>query len=129
MPVRHPARFISLRYIDPEDRDQEVGLIRDLDDWPGQSQRLISEALLRRYFVHTIERIDSIRQFQNFLAFSVQTDLRGMEFVLRYTQDSAQDYGERGKMLLDVDENRYLIPDVAALPDSERNLFERYIYW
>ncbi len=129
MPVRHPSRFISLRYIDSEDREQEVGLIRDLDEWPGESHQLIAEALLRRYFVHTIERIESIRQFQNFLAFSVQTDLRGMEFVLRYTQDSAQDYGERGKMLLDVDENRYLIPDVADLPEPDRSLFERYIYW
>ncbi len=32
-------------------------------------------------------------------------------------------------MLLDVDENRYLIPDVTALPESDRSLFERHVYW
>ncbi len=41
----------------------------------------------------------------------------------------AQDYGSHGKLLLDTDENRYPIPDVSALPDRDRRLFERFIYW
>jgi hypothetical protein len=32
-------------------------------------------------------------------------------------------------MLLDTDENRYLVPDVAALPERQRNAFQRFVYW
>ena len=33
------------------------------------------------------------------------------------------------KLILDVDENRYIIPDMGELPSRERELFERYVYW
>ena len=32
-------------------------------------------------------------------------------------------------MLIDTDENRYLVPDVEALPERDRRVFRRYIYW
>ena len=48
---------------------------------------------------------------------------------LRKQADRAHDYGPRGKMLLDTDENRYLIPDVQALPERDRRLLLRHIYW
>jgi hypothetical protein len=32
-------------------------------------------------------------------------------------------------MLLDVDENRYVIEDLEALPRRQQVLFRRYIYW
>jgi hypothetical protein len=40
-----------------------------------------------------------------------------------------QDFGQHGKILVDLEENRYLLPDVEQLPDVERDLFQRYIYW
>jgi ATP-binding cassette subfamily B protein len=129
LPVRHPARYVSLRYLDIEDREQEIGLVRDIEEWPAEARQLIQEALLRRYFVHTIQRIDSINSWHNFLTFKVQTDLGDLEFIIRYAQDAALDYGRSGKILLDLEENRYLIPDVAALPQRDRRLFERYVYW
>jgi hypothetical protein len=59
----------------------------------------------------------------------VQTDKGPVEFLMRWQHDRALDYGREGKILLDVNENRYLIPDVAALTPRERSDFQRYIYW
>ena len=28
-----------------------------------------------------------------------------------------------------LDDNRFLVPDVQALPPKERELFQRYVYW
>jgi hypothetical protein len=39
------------------------------------------------------------------------------------------DFGETGKVLLDLDDNRYLVPDVESLPPREQELFLRYVYW
>jgi len=128
-PVRYPREFISLRYLDHEKREVEVGLIRRLSDWPDEAQRLTSESLAKRYFVHTIRSIHNIEVFSSYLSFDVDTDLGPMQFIMRWQHDRAHDYGPSGKMLLDTDENRYLVPDVQELPENERRLFQRYIYW
>jgi len=129
MPVHYPFRYISLRYFNSDNKEIEVGLVRDIEEWSPEAQRIFREALLKRYFLHTIHSINSISLFHGYLNFKVETDLGPMEFVLRWQADRAQDYGTNGKILLDTDENRYLIPDVEALPHAERNRFRRYIYW
>jgi hypothetical protein len=129
MPVRFPRHYISLRWFDAENHEQEIGVLRDLTDWPTEAQQLIQESLLRRYFVHTILGINSIKQFHNYLNFAVDTDMGPMEFIMRYSSHSAYDYGTGGKMILDIEENRYVIPDVQRLAEADRRLFERYVYW
>ncbi|MEI7634964.1 MAG: DUF1854 domain-containing protein [bacterium] len=129
MPVHYPSEYISLRFLDNEKRELEVGMLRDMKQWPAESRQLIEDSLELRYFVHHIRAINAIELFNGYLNFVVDTDLGPMQFMLRWQHDRAHDYGEGGKMLLDTDENRYLIRDVRQLPDRERNLFQRYIYW
>jgi ATP-binding cassette subfamily B protein len=129
LPVQHHNRYISLRWFNAENQEQEIGIIRDLAAWPEKAQQLLREALQRRYFVHIIQGIRSVRQFQNYLQFDAVTDRGDLEFIIRYSSQSAHAYGETGKILIDVEDNRYLIPDAAALPERDRALFERYIYW
>jgi ATP-binding cassette, subfamily B, bacterial len=129
MPVRFPSHFISLRHLDSSGREQEIGIIRYLPRWPEEAQRLVREALLRRYFVHTIFAIRSMHQRGNYITVEADTDLGPVLFTMRSQPDRAQDFGGRGKLLLDTDENRYLIPDVEELPEKDRRLFRRYVYW
>jgi ATP-binding cassette, subfamily B, bacterial len=129
MPVKHPRQYISLRYLDSEKRETEVGLIQRLDEWPSEVQELIQQSLLKRYFVHTITAIHEVSHFQGYLNFDVETDLGPLQFIMRWQGDKAQDYGVGGKMLLDTEENRYLIRDISALPQRDRSVFQRWIYW
>lgn len=129
LPVHHPDEFIALRHINAEHHEVEVGLIRRLGDWPPEAQQLLGRALLRRYFIHTIERINDIQPLTGYFRFNVETDLGPVEFLMRNQSDRAQDYGRAGKILLDVDENRYVIPDVESLPERDRRVFRRHIYW
>jgi len=129
MPVQHPERYISLRQLDGSGHEREVGIIRDLAEWSEEARRLVRESLSKRYFVHTIKGIEAIKPVGNFLRFRAETDLGPIEFTVRAQPDRVQDFGSGGKMLLDTDENRYLVPDVERLPDSERRLFKRHVYW
>ena len=36
---------------------------------------------------------------------------------------------EKGKVLLDASDNRFIIPDVQALPAADRRRFSSYVYW
>ena len=128
-PVRYPGKYISLRHTNSKGDDVEIGIIRDMTDWPASDRELVETALKRYYFVHVITRIDHVGWKFGFVHLSVQTDKGPVEFMMRWQHDRAVDYGQSGKILLDVDENRYLIPDVNALSPGEREEFLRHIYW
>lgn len=128
-PVEYQEQYISLLQSTGEGDDVEVGIIRDLQEFPDDQARLVRQALARRHFIHTITRIHSIGWQHGMVAFDVETDKGHVNFLLRWKNDQAVEYGRHGKVLIDVDENRYVIADIGALTPSERSAFTRIIYW
>jgi hypothetical protein len=128
-PATNPEDYISLRIWTRDGEQQEVGILRNLNEWPEEAQRLVRSALDRRYFLQTIIGVDSLRVELGHLHGEVRTPHGPRRFTMRWSQSQVQDFGERGKMLLDLDDNRFLVPDVATLPPKERELFQRYVYW
>jgi len=130
-PVRHNGKFISLRHTVPGEKneDVEIGIILDLAQWPAEAQALIQDALKRHYFIHEIQRIHHVGMKFGFIEMDVETDKGHRVFLMHWRGDQAVDYGRKGKIILDVDQNRYLIPDINNLDPHERSEFERYIYW
>ena len=128
-PATRADRYLSLRVCDVEGVEQELGIVRNPTDWSAKDRDHLRAGRDRRYFVHTIQRVDQIRQENGYLAFQVGTARGPHNFLMRWTQGNVQDFGASGKMLLDVDESRYLVPDVGRLPRKQRELFQRYIYW
>ena len=59
----------------------------------------------------------------------VDTDKGQVSFLMKWSNDRAVSFGRDGKLLIDVDDNRYLIPRVNDLPSRERTVFTRIIYW
>jgi ATP-binding cassette, subfamily B, bacterial len=114
---------------DLEGQQREIGIVRDLERWPPEDQRLIRAALARRYYIRRISRVNDIRLEYGYLNFKVVTDHGPETFTMRWSQSQAQDFGANGKVLLDLEDNRYLVPDVEALPHRDRELMQRFIYW
>ncbi len=129
LPATHPGDFISLRAWDNEGSEREIGIMRHLERWPKRDQELALASLARRYFVRRITGIDEIKLEYGYLFFSVRTDQGPARFTMRCSQNQAQDFGARGKVLLDLESNRFLVADIEELPEPERDLFQRYVYW
>jgi len=127
-PVAHPYGYISLIHTAGE-KDVEIGVIRDLAQFPEADAELVRQALARRYFVHTITHVGHVGWKYGLVAFEVDTDKGPVSFFMRWSQDRAVDYGRRGKVIIDLDNNRYLIPNLDKLSTKERTQFQRYIYW
>jgi ATP-binding cassette subfamily B protein len=128
-PATNPDDYISLRVWTRDGTEQEIGILRKLDEWPAEAQSLIRAALARRYWLQTITGVDQITLELGHLNLEVRTDHGPRRFTMRWSQSQVQDFGECGKVLLDLDDNRFLVPDVEALPPRERDLFQRYVYW
>jgi len=127
-PVAHPDEYISLLHTGA-DEEMEIGIIRNLNEFPEDDAALVRQALARRYFVHVIILIRDVGWKYGFINMQVDTDKGPIDFLMPWRHDRAFDYGRRGKVLIDVDENRYLIPDLDRLSLRELNAFQRYIYW
>jgi hypothetical protein len=128
-PISCPDRYISLRYFLDDRRDSEIGMINDPKEFPPGAQDLIRRSLARNYYEQTIQRIYAVEFKFGLLFIEADTEHGKREFQMRWRYDRTQDFGEDGKVLLDVYENRYIIPNVSALPKTDREALTRFIYW
>ena len=79
-PVACPDGFVSLVHSSPASGEREIGIIRDLTEFPEAQAELVRSALKRRYFVHTILQIRRIAWESGFVAFDVETDKGDVSF-------------------------------------------------
>ena len=128
-PASGQEKYISVRTWADHDEEVEIGMIEDLANWPSQQQTLIRQSLSERYLLPQIQSIESIQLVGGYLDFKVQTDRGPKSFVLRWSHNQAQDYGENGRMLIDSEGNLFVISDLAQLSKRQRELFQRFIYW
>jgi len=128
-PIRHPNRYISIRYFNENNKEEEVGIIPALDEFPEDQQRIVRTKLGRHYYEQMILRVYEIQSEYGLLFFDVETQRGREQFVMPWRIDRTEDYGEHGKVLEEALGNRYIVPDVNALPPQDRRLFTRYIYW
>lgn len=128
-PVKEGMKYISLFCHDDEDKVREIGMIEDLSQFPPEEQRLVLDTLAKHYFAFEVVRILSIKRLYGFLFFEVETEQGPRSFTMRWEHTRTLDFGDRGKVLLDVFEDRYIIRDISTLPPRDRELFTRYIFW
>ncbi|MBN1444918.1 MAG: DUF1854 domain-containing protein [Candidatus Omnitrophica bacterium] len=128
-PATYPDKFISLFYYDEKDRIKEIGLIEDIKVFPEDVREIIFHVMRKYYFSYTVLKIYSIKMEYGNLYFEVETDKGPKSFAMRRAAHRTIDYGESGKILLDVFDDRYVIPDVEEMDKIDRELFTRYIYW
>jgi ATP-binding cassette subfamily B protein len=128
-PASHPESFLSVRGWQEDGEEVELGMIRTLADWDEAGRTIVREALRRSALVRRIDRVHAVRLAHGYLDFDVETDVGRRGFTTRWTQSQAVDFGDDGKLLLDTEENRWVIPRVDALPKADRERFLQYVYW
>lgn len=128
-PASHPEEYLSVRGWGDDGEEQELGIVRRLAEWPAADAAILRDAVARRILVRTIHRVHDVRLVHGYLDFEVETDTGGDRFTARWTQSQAVDFGADGKLLIDTEENRWVVPSVSGLPKAEREKFERYVYW
>jgi len=128
-PATHPDEYLSVRGWDEHGDEVELGMIRRLADWPDAERAALRTAVARRSLIREIRRVHEVRLVHGYLDFDVDTEVGRRRFTIRWTQGQAFDFGQGGKMLVDADENRWVVPRVDALPTADRERFLQYVYW
>ncbi len=104
-------------------------MLTAIADWSVDQQAILTSLIARRYLLKKIKRVHDIDLKHNHLTFNVETDHGKEQFVMRWSLSQAIDFGTAGKLLLDVEDNRYVVEDVSLLPNTDLERFKQYIYW
>lgn len=132
-PVSRPSEFIALWTGASALEHQQIGLIRRLKELAPSSRLAVEHELAKRYFIHFIQRINTLKENKDnigFLVWNVQTDKGDIEFLTRrWERRTVVEGGANGRIIFDIDDNRYEIEDLAQLDAASQALFAKYIYW
>ena len=97
-----------------EERDEELGILRSLDDLGPQAQQLLAEEVEKAYFVPRITRVVSIEEQFGVQRWEVETE-RGPRTFEITERSQVRPFDNSRMVIKDVDGNRYQIADTRLL--------------
>ncbi len=117
-PLSHPGKYLALM----NGKGEEITTIADPEALPGESLAAVREELHRRYLTSTVKIIQRARTEFGATYWHVLTERGERDFVTQSLQENAQWLTPTHIMLIDVDGNRFEIPNTAALDPKSREL-------
>ena len=119
-------------YISVLDKDKkEIGFIRSLDDFDEPQKSMLLRELDAKYYTPTIKKILSVKERYGFSYWKTECEFGEKSFTLQDTYRSiikaTNPDGSERLFILDVDGNRYEIPDVEKLDRQSFKKIELYL--
>ena len=106
---------------------QEIGIVRNVDAFEGDARELLVNELNRRYYSPVIEAILQVKERYGFSYWKVRTKEGTVSFTLHDTFRSIVRADGNRLILMDVDGNRFEIPDAEALDRKSYKKIELYL--
>ena len=120
-PYSDPEHFVVL-----SQEEEEIGVVRDLQDVEEQSRALLKEMLAKRYHIPQIQRILSIEEIHNATRWTVETNRGRRTFEVR-NSDNFRWLKDGAIVVIDVEANRFRISAPGALDKESRRLLDSYL--
>jgi hypothetical protein len=122
-PLSHPDGYISFL----DGKDEEICMVDELKELDPQTSKVVTEELDRRYLTAMVESIHSVRNEFGTSYWDVATSRGRREFVVQNVAENAQWLGGRRLLLVDVDGNRFEIPDLDLLDKRSQGLVDEVL--
>ncbi len=113
-------RFVSIL----DTKDKEFCLIENPDELDEESRHILMAALDDYYRVYRIHSVRAYRNEWRTSFWTVETDHGIREFVMRWELDSVLLPAEHEILIIDIDGNRFHIPDFRELDDNSKRIFD-----
>lgn len=99
-------------------------MVEDVKALDEAMRDIVAEELDRRYLTSTVLTVTSVRNEFGTSYWDVETNRGEREFVVQNASENAQWLGEHRLLLIDVDGNRFEIPDLRDLDKKSLNFVE-----
>ena len=116
-------------YISVLDKDQkEIGMIRELSALSEDTQKILRGELARKYYAPRIKRILSVKERYGFSYWHVDLEEeKDFSFTVQDTYRSMLKVDHEHVFIIDVDGNRFEIPNVEELDRASYKKIELYL--
>ena len=108
-PLTMPDRYLSVR----DQESHELGILMDRTKLEPEQAQMVLNELERWYFVPDILEVFSVKEEFGYQYWDTDTTAGKRSFVITDISNNLIKLGEKKIMLVDVDGNRYQIPDVS----------------
>lgn len=117
-PYSAPFEYLSVR--EGVGASDEIGIIKDLNDFDEETKNLIKRQLELRYFTPVIREILYTKMRVGTVTMKVRTDYGKCHFSFRTNTNAVVKLGENRVFIQDLNDNRYEIPDTTKLSVKEQ---------
>ena len=124
-PFSDKDSFISIRT--SEERSKEIGIVEKMSAVSAETSKMLQEQLTLHYFTPVIKKIKKIKDEYGFAYWNVVTDHGECNFTIRMGGNSVIHLSDTRILIMDIDENRFEIPDVNALTANERKRLDLFL--
>lgn len=125
-PFTDPNHYISIREADEKAR--EIGVIEDLlVDLREDEAQMLNEQMELRYFTPVIIRINDIKEEYGYAYFNVTTNVGDSKFTIQMNGGAVVHLSENRILIMDLDANRFEIPDINKLTANELKKLDLFI--
>lgn len=122
-PLRHPWRYISVA----DEGGAELGLIANVDEWDPAARALVAEELEVFYGTPRITGIREIKAEFGFYLWDTATDRGPRRFYVKGRTENVRLAGSDRLLVTDVENCRYEIAAISALPRASRACLEKVL--
>jgi len=119
-PLSQPKKYLSLLNA----KQEEITLVESMSELSQDSRDAVEEELNRRYLTSIIEKIESAKVEFGATYWTVQTHRGTRDLVTQSLQENAQWLGDHHLLLIDVDGNRFEIPNVEKLDQQSKDFLD-----
>ncbi len=123
-PYGLPYAYIGVTDIE----DNELGIIKSLDELDEPSAATARDELDKRYYCPEITEITSIKEKMGSFYFETKIDGRNKSFAVKDISRNIRMISESQILIFDVDGNRFSIPHYDKIKKKTRKLLEPYLY-
>ena len=113
-PLSHPDRYITFLDV----KNEEIGTLETLEGVEPESKGIVERELARRYLSCEIRKIHAVRSEYGTSYWDVETNRGRREFVVQEVEENAIWLGDHHVVIVDVNDNRFEIPDYTRLDSS-----------
>lgn len=124
-PFMNTEELLSIRTTD--ERSKEIGIIEKLSDVTEETAELLKEQMNLHYFTPVITRIVNIKDEYGYAYFHVETNHGPCKFTIQMGGNAVVHLSETRILIMDIDENRFEIPDIMQLTAGERKKLDLFL--
>ena len=129
MPIKQPSQYISIA----DDKNKEIGILRDLAELSPDQLAIVENELDNRYYSPKVLEIISVKDKLGYVYMEMKVkNKKEREYVkncaVKDVSRNIRMLSDTSLIIFDVDRNRYIVPDLSELDKNSLKRLDSYLF-